>query len=47
MSPILPLDETMQDVAPGELGEIVHRSPQLLTQSWDKPEQTAEAFTGG
>lgn len=41
------VDETLQDVAPGELGEIVHRSPQLLTHYWDKPEQTAEAFAGG
>lgn len=41
------VDETRQDVAPGELGEIVHRSPQLLTEYWDKPEQTAEAFAGG
>ncbi len=37
----------MQDCAPGELGEIVHRSPQLLTGYWDKPEETAEAFAGG
>ena len=41
------VDETLRDVAPGEMGEIVHRSPQLLTGYWDKPEQTAEAFTGG
>ncbi|SOZ19007.1 Acyl-CoA synthetase (AMP-forming)/AMP-acid ligase II [Cupriavidus taiwanensis] len=41
------VDETLQDVPPGELGEIVHRSPQLLTHYWDKPEQTAEAFAGG
>lgn len=41
------VDETLRDVAPGELGEIVHRSPQLLTHYWDKPEQTAEAFAGG
>jgi fatty-acyl-CoA synthase len=41
------VDEQMRDAAPGELGEIVHRSPQLLTEYWNKPEQTAEAFTGG
>jgi len=41
------VDEKMCDAAPGELGEIVHRSPQLLTHYWDKPEQTAEAFAGG
>ena len=37
----------LQDAAPGELGEIVHQSPQLLTGYWDKPEETAEAFAGG
>lgn len=41
------VDPSMQDTAPGEPGEIVHRSPQLLTEYWDKPEQTAEAFAGG
>ncbi|SPA41485.1 Acyl-CoA synthetase (AMP-forming)/AMP-acid ligase II [Cupriavidus taiwanensis] len=41
------VDETLQDVAAGELGEIVHRSPQLLTHYWDKPDQTAQAFAGG
>jgi len=38
---------TMEDVAPGEQGEIVHRSPQLLVGYWDKPEETEEAFRGG
>ena len=37
----------MHDVPAGELGEIVHRSPQLLSSYWDKPEETAEAFRGG
>ncbi|MAM63350.1 acyl-CoA synthetase [Maritimibacter sp. UBA3975] len=41
------VDEDMRDVAPGEQGEIVHRSPQLLSGYWDKPEATAEAFAGG
>ncbi|WP_454727306.1 MULTISPECIES: fatty acyl-CoA synthetase [Cupriavidus] len=41
------VDEKMQDARPGEPGEIVHRSPQLLTGYWDKPEQSAEAFAGG
>ena len=31
----------------GTQGEIVHRSPQLLTGYWAAPEATAEAFTGG
>ncbi len=29
------------------MGEIVHRSPQLLDGYWDNPEKTAEAFEGG
>ena len=41
------VDEDMADVAPGEVGEIVHRSPQLLSGYWDDPERTAEAFAGG
>ena len=41
------VDEAMNDVAPGEIGEIVHRSPQLMTGYWNDPERTAEAFAGG
>ncbi len=41
------VDEAMRDVPPGENGEIVHRSPQLLTEYWNKPEETAQAFAGG
>ncbi len=41
------VDEAMNDVPPGERGEIVHRSPQLMTEYWGKPEETAEAFRGG
>jgi fatty-acyl-CoA synthase len=37
----------MRDVPPGTQGEIVHRSPHLLTSYWDKPEETARAFEGG
>jgi fatty-acyl-CoA synthase len=37
----------MNDVPPGTHGEIVHRSPQLLTGYWEKPAETAEAFAGG
>lgn len=35
------------DVAPGEQGEIVYRSPQLCEGYWDKPEETQAAFEGG
>ena len=41
------VDEAMRDVPPGVNGEIVHRSPQLLTAYWNKPEETAQAFAGG
>lgn len=37
----------MRDVAAGERGEIVHRSPQLLSGYWEKPEETEAAFQGG
>ena len=41
------VDDAMQPVATGEIGEIVHRSPQLLSGYWNDPEKTAEAFAGG
>jgi fatty-acyl-CoA synthase len=41
------VDPDMNDVPPGTHGEIVHRSPQLLTGYWDKPEETEAAFAGG
>jgi fatty-acyl-CoA synthase len=42
------VDETAgEEVPPGELGEVVYRSPQLCTGYWDKPEETEEAFRGG
>ncbi len=41
------VDPEMNDVPPGTHGEVVHRSPQLLTGYWDKPEETAAAFAGG
>jgi len=41
------VDESMRDVAPGEVGEIVHRSPQLLSGYYRDPERTAAAFEGG
>ena len=41
------VDDKMQDVKPGEIGEVIYRSPQLCSGYWDKPEETAEAFIGG
>ncbi|MBE2244027.1 MAG: long-chain-fatty-acid--CoA ligase [Burkholderiaceae bacterium] len=41
------VDDAMNDVAPGEVGEIVHRSPQLLQGYFNDPERTAAAFAGG
>ena len=41
------VDDAMRDVAPGEVGEIVHRSPHLMTGYYKDEEKTAEAFRGG
>lgn len=41
------VDGEGRDVAPGELGEVVYRSPQLCLGYWDKPQETAEAFVDG
>lgn len=41
------VNDAGEDVAPGEIGEVVHRSPQLLTEYFRNPEKTAEAFAGG
>lgn len=41
------VDEAMCDVATGEVGEIVHRSPQLLLGYYNDAERTAAAFEGG
>ncbi|MCB1688834.1 MAG: long-chain-fatty-acid--CoA ligase [Halioglobus sp.] len=41
------VDDAMRDVAAGDIGEVVHRSPQLLTEYFKDPERTAQAFAGG
>jgi fatty-acyl-CoA synthase len=41
------VNEEGLDVQPGEVGEIVHRSPQLLNGYFNNDERTAEAFKGG
>ena len=38
------VDDEGRDVAAGELGEIVHRSPHATLGYWRDPEKTAEAF---
>jgi fatty-acyl-CoA synthase len=38
---------TGKDCKPGEQGELVHRSPQLMVGYWAKPEATEEAFKDG
>jgi fatty-acyl-CoA synthase len=40
------VDNDLRDVAPGEVGEIVHRSPQLLSGYFHDDERTAAAFEG-
>lgn len=40
------IDDDGHDVAPGETGEIVHRSPQLLSGYFRDDEKTAAAFSG-
>jgi len=41
------VDDMMQDVKPGQIGEIVHRSPQLLQGYFHDDERTSAAFEGG
>ncbi len=41
------VDDAMNDVAIGEIGEIVHRSPQLLMGYFKDQERTQAAFEGG
>jgi fatty-acyl-CoA synthase len=41
------VDDDMNDVAVGDVGEIVYRAPTLMAGYWNNPKATAEAFAGG
>jgi fatty-acyl-CoA synthase len=41
------VDDDMNDVPVGEVGEIVYRAPTLMAGYWNNPGATAEAFEGG
>ncbi|HET7500969.1 MAG TPA: AMP-binding protein [Kofleriaceae bacterium] len=38
--------EDLADVAPGEIGELVVRGPNVMSGYWEHPEWTAQAFAG-
>src|SRR5699024_2653834 len=41
------VDEEMNDVPVGEIGEIVYRSTTIMKEYYNNPDETAEAFRGG
>jgi len=41
------VDDEMNDVPIGQVGEIVYRAPTLMAGYWNNPKATAEAFAGG
>ena len=41
------VDDEMNDVPRGEIGEAVYRTPMVMKEYWNKPKETAEAFRGG
>jgi fatty-acyl-CoA synthase len=40
-------DDDMDEVEPGQAGEICVQSPMVMKGYWKKPDETAEAFRGG
>lgn len=40
------VDEKMNDLPAGSVGEIIHRSPQLIDCYWGRQDATVEAFAG-
>jgi fatty-acyl-CoA synthase len=41
------VDAEMNDVKPGDIGEIVYRGPNMMEGYWQNPQGTADAFAGG